>query len=64
MVSWEAGKELVMEEVQLSPPLPYEIRLKVVSTSLCRSDISAWESQVFFFIVLTLAPPSYYPTFP
>lgn len=48
MVSWEAGKELVMEEVQLSPPLPYEIRLKVVSTSLCRSDISAWESQAIF----------------
>ena len=46
MVAWEAGKELVMEEVQLSPPQPHEIRVKVVSTSLCRTDITAWESQV------------------
>ncbi|CAI0400187.1 unnamed protein product [Linum tenue] len=34
-----------MEEVELSPPHPHEIRIKVFSSSLCRSDISAWESQ-------------------
>ncbi|EOY09845.1 GroES-like zinc-binding dehydrogenase family protein isoform 1 [Theobroma cacao] len=45
MVAWEAGKELVMEEVQVSPPQPHEIRVKVVCTSLCRTDITAWETQ-------------------
>ncbi|OMP09735.1 Alcohol dehydrogenase superfamily, zinc-type [Corchorus olitorius] len=48
MVAWEAGKELVMEEVQVSPPQPHEIRVKVVSTSLCRSEITAWETQAIF----------------
>ncbi|RXH77131.1 hypothetical protein DVH24_023405 [Malus domestica] len=33
------------EQVNVSPPQPMEIRIKVVCTSLCRSDLSAWESQ-------------------
>ncbi|KAI4306751.1 hypothetical protein L6164_030003 [Bauhinia variegata] len=37
-----------MEEVQVSPPQPMEIRIKVVCTSLCRSDLSAWETQNIF----------------
>ncbi|GFZ07624.1 GroES-like zinc-binding dehydrogenase family protein [Actinidia rufa] len=44
-VAWGAGEALVMEEVQVSPPQPMEIRIKVVCTSLCRSDITAWQSQ-------------------
>ncbi|CAN1265788.1 Alcohol dehydrogenase-like 6 [Linum perenne] len=47
-VAWGAGEALVMEEVELSPPQPSEIRIKVYSSSLCRSDISAWESQAIF----------------
>ncbi|GFP88533.1 alcohol dehydrogenase-like 6 [Phtheirospermum japonicum] len=44
-VAWAAGEPLVIEEVELSPPQPMEIRIKVVSTSLCRSDVTAWLSQ-------------------
>lgn len=40
----------MVEEVEVNPPQPEEIRIKVVCTSLCRSDITAWETQV-----LTLA---------
>ncbi|KAM7276032.1 hypothetical protein ACFE04_017898 [Oxalis oulophora] len=47
-VPWAAGEPLVMEEVVVSPPQPHEIRIKVVSTSLCRSDISAWQSHSIF----------------
>ncbi|KAL5173147.1 Alcohol dehydrogenase-like 6 [Glycine soja] len=47
-VAWGAGEALVMEEVEVSPPQPMEIRIKVVSTSLCRSDLSAWESHAIF----------------
>jgi D-arabinose 1-dehydrogenase-like Zn-dependent alcohol dehydrogenase len=36
----------VMEEVEVAPPGPLEIRVKVVSTSVCRSDVSAWQSKV------------------
>lgn len=45
-VAWGAGEELVMEEVEVGPPQPHEIRIKVVCSSLCRSDLSAWETQV------------------
>ncbi|KAL7138711.1 hypothetical protein ABFS83_09G001300 [Erythranthe nasuta] len=44
-VAWAAGEALVIEEVELSPPQPMEIRIKVVCTSLCRSDLTAWLSQ-------------------
>ncbi|KVH87964.1 Alcohol dehydrogenase, C-terminal [Cynara cardunculus var. scolymus] len=44
-VAWGAGEPMVMEEVEVSPPQPSEIRIKVVSTSLCRSDVTAWLSQ-------------------
>ncbi|KAL5746989.1 hypothetical protein ACOSP7_023978 [Xanthoceras sorbifolium] len=47
-VAWGAGEPLVIEEVQVSPPQPSEIRLKVVCTALCRSDFSAWESHAIF----------------
>ncbi|KAM1638349.1 hypothetical protein EV1_015853 [Malus domestica] len=47
-VAWGAGRPLVIEQVNVSPPQPMEIRIKVVCTSLCRSDLSAWESQAIF----------------
>lgn len=50
-VAWRAGEPLVMEEVEVSPPQPLEIRIKVVCTSLCRSDLSAWESQVSYLFL-------------
>lgn len=47
-VAWGAGEPLVLEDVEVNPPQPFEIRIKVVSTSLCRSDLSAWESHVSY----------------
>ncbi|XP_059453403.1 alcohol dehydrogenase-like 6 isoform X1 [Corylus avellana] len=47
-VAWGAGESLVMEQVEVSPPQPMEIRIKVVSTSLCRSDVTAWQSHAIF----------------
>ncbi|XAR55204.1 Alcohol dehydrogenase [Bertholletia excelsa] len=44
-VAWAAGEALVLEEVEVSPPQSLEIRIKVVCTSLCRSDVNAWQSQ-------------------
>ncbi|KAL6178333.1 hypothetical protein ACLB2K_049851 [Fragaria x ananassa] len=47
-VAWGPGKPLVIEEVHVSPPQPSEIRIRIVCTSLCRSDLTAWESQAIF----------------
>ncbi|KAL3716388.1 hypothetical protein ACJRO7_008053 [Eucalyptus globulus] len=47
-VAWGAGQPLVIEEVEVSPPQPQEIRIKVVATSLCGSDVNAWEFRNIF----------------
>ncbi|KAJ8771737.1 hypothetical protein K2173_026914 [Erythroxylum novogranatense] len=44
-VAWEAGKPLVIEEVEVSPPLANEVRLKILFTSLCHTDVYFWEAK-------------------
>lgn len=55
-VAWGPGAALVLEEVEVDPPRPNEIRIKVICTSLCRSDVTQWESKVLacFTILLYL----------
>jgi alcohol dehydrogenase/alcohol dehydrogenase class-P len=45
-VAWEAGKPLVMEEVEVAPPQAMEVRLKILFTSLCHTDVYFWEAKV------------------
>ncbi|CAL8159598.1 unnamed protein product [Prunus armeniaca] len=59
-VAWGDGKPLVIEEVNVNPPQAMEIRIKVACTSLCRSDITAWESQGWGLTV-TLGVPKVKP---
>ena len=54
-MAWGPGQPLVMEEVEVAPPGPLEIRVKVVSTSVCRSDVTAWQSKVRGFFLLLFA---------
>ncbi|KAI9077547.1 hypothetical protein K1719_040479 [Acacia pycnantha] len=44
-VSWEAGKPLVIEEVEVAPPQAGEVRLKILFTSLCHTDVYFWEAK-------------------
>ncbi|XP_058786835.1 alcohol dehydrogenase 1 isoform X1 [Vicia villosa] len=44
-VAWEAGKPLVMEEVEVAPPQAGEVRLKILFTSLCHTDVYFWEAK-------------------
>ncbi|CAL5084134.1 unnamed protein product [Urochloa decumbens] len=37
-----AGEPLEMEEVEVAPPRAHEVRIKVVCTSLCHTDITFW----------------------
>ncbi|KAJ1384407.1 hypothetical protein SESBI_42547 [Sesbania bispinosa] len=45
-VAWEAGKPLVIEEVEVAPPKAGEVRLKILYTSLCHTDVYFWEAKV------------------
>ncbi|XP_028754151.1 alcohol dehydrogenase 1 isoform X2 [Neltuma alba] len=44
-VAWEAGKPLAIEEVEVEPPRAGEVRLKILFTSLCHSDVYFWEAK-------------------
>ncbi|PNX89433.1 alcohol dehydrogenase 6-like protein [Trifolium pratense] len=53
-VAWGAGEELVMEEVEVSPPQRLEIRIKVVSTSICSRDLNARKYQVRLVYIMNI----------
>ncbi|GKU90591.1 hypothetical protein SLEP1_g4571 [Rubroshorea leprosula] len=44
-VAWEAGKPLVIEEVEVAPPQRNEVRVKILYTSLCHTDVYFWEAK-------------------
>ena len=39
----KAGEALVMEEIQVDPPQAYEVRIKIICTSLCHTDVTFWK---------------------
>lgn len=49
----EPGQPLVMEEVIVAPPKAHEVRIKIICTSLCHTDVTVWKLK---------DPPAYYPT--
>ncbi|KHG08450.1 Alcohol dehydrogenase class-P -like protein [Gossypium arboreum] len=42
-VAWEAGKPLSIEEVEVAPPQKHEVRIKILFTALCHTDVYYWE---------------------
>ncbi|KAL3641061.1 hypothetical protein CASFOL_016029 [Castilleja foliolosa] len=51
-VARKAGEPLVIEEVIVGPPKPEEVRIKIICTSLCYSDVSFWKFK---------DPPGFFP---
>ncbi|EFJ22783.1 hypothetical protein SELMODRAFT_175237 [Selaginella moellendorffii] len=47
-VAHGAGKPMVIEKIQVAPPGSTEVRLKIVHTSLCRTDITLWKNGNIF----------------
>ncbi|CAL4937991.1 unnamed protein product [Urochloa decumbens] len=41
-----AGEPLTIEEIVVDPPKAHEIRIKIVCTSLCHSDITFWRGKM------------------
>uniref|UniRef100_A0A1J3K5E7 Alcohol dehydrogenase-like 1 n=1 Tax=Noccaea caerulescens TaxID=107243 RepID=A0A1J3K5E7_NOCCA len=39
----KAGEALVIEEIQVDPPQAYEVRIKILCTSLCHTDFTFWK---------------------
>ncbi|KAL9254514.1 Alcohol dehydrogenase-like 2-like protein [Drosera capensis] len=39
----KAGEALLIEEIEVAPPKAWEVRIKILCTSLCHTDISFWQ---------------------
>ncbi|CAN6301989.1 unnamed protein product [Urochloa humidicola] len=42
-----AGEPLVIEEIVVDPPKAYEVRIRIICTSLCHSDVTFWQMKDF-----------------
>ncbi|KAH0683739.1 hypothetical protein KY290_022373 [Solanum tuberosum] len=49
----KAGEPLIIEEIEVAPPSSWEVRIKILCTSLCQSDLSFWK--------LSTGPASAFP---
>nr|GLL39646.1 alcohol dehydrogenase-like 1 isoform X1 [Ipomoea trifida] len=38
-----AGEAVVIEEIEVAPPKPWEVRIKIICSSLCHSDLTFWK---------------------
>ncbi|GKC23039.1 alcohol dehydrogenase-like 4 protein, partial [Tanacetum coccineum] len=41
-VAWGPAQPLVMEEILVDPPQKMEVRIKILFTSICQSDLGVW----------------------
>ncbi|GAV67415.1 ADH_zinc_N domain-containing protein/ADH_N domain-containing protein [Cephalotus follicularis] len=41
------GEPLVIEEITVAPPNPHEVRIRIICTSLCQSDVTLWKLKDF-----------------
>ncbi|CAK8566837.1 unnamed protein product [Lathyrus sativus] len=44
-VARKPGEPLVIEEIIVAPPMPHEVRIRILCTSLCHSDFTFWKMQ-------------------
>ncbi|XP_020082643.1 alcohol dehydrogenase-like 3 [Ananas comosus] len=44
-VVWAAGEPFSIEEVLVDPPQRKEVRIKILYTSICHTDLSAWKGE-------------------
>jgi S-(hydroxymethyl)glutathione dehydrogenase / alcohol dehydrogenase len=50
-----AGEPLAIEEIVVDPPKAYELRIRIICTSLCHSDVTFWGMKVCVFVLITAA---------
>lgn len=58
-MAWGAGEALVMEDVKVDPPQRLEVRLRILFTSICHTDLSAWKGEVTYFLFHLLLEVSF-----
>ncbi|KAL8226836.1 hypothetical protein R6Q57_016668 [Mikania cordata] len=44
-VAWGPWEPLSIEQIRIQPPHKLEVRIKILFTSICHADLSAWQGQ-------------------
>ncbi|KAE8668734.1 Alcohol dehydrogenase 2 [Hibiscus syriacus] len=44
-VAWGPGEPMLIQDVRVAPPQKMEVRLKILFTSICHTDLSAWKGE-------------------
>ncbi|KAK9072094.1 hypothetical protein SSX86_008526 [Deinandra increscens subsp. villosa] len=44
-VAWGPGQPFSMEQIRVQPPQKLEVRIKILFTTICHTDLCAWEGQ-------------------
>ncbi|MFT7806395.1 alcohol dehydrogenase 1-like [Arapaima gigas] len=45
-VAWGPNQPLVVEEIEVAPPMAHEVRIKIVATALCHSDLHVLKGEM------------------
>lgn len=46
----KAGEALVIEDIEVAPPEAWEVRIKILCTSVCHTDVSFWKLEGAFAV--------------
>ena len=44
-VSWEPNKPLSLEMIEVAPPKDEEVRIKILNSALCHTDVYTWSGK-------------------
>ena len=42
----------MIEEIIVAPPMAHEVRIRIICTSLCHSDLTFWKMKVSLVLIL------------
>ena len=59
-VAYGPGQPMVVEEILVDPPKAMEVRVKILYTSICHSDLSAWRGEVKNYYLMVIYLKSFF----
>lgn len=51
-MAYGAGQPLVLEDILVDPPRSKEVRIRILFTSICHTDLCAWQGEVYIYIYI------------
>ncbi|MFS7913482.1 putative alcohol dehydrogenase [Helianthus anomalus] len=49
-VAWGPGQPFSIHQIRVKPPQKFDVRIKIIFTSICHTDLSAWQGEVRIYV--------------